>query len=279
MEVVFSESLKNPGIAYIWLIPESAKRAQALKPDSSLADERRGLSWWCCSHIRDTNRSLLATFRSLFRKRETGERKIIIGMLILSILGSVRSSGSNGFLYTQKKFGWKMEDYTIFSSFQVLHIGLKMLVVMPALCYYLKVHDCMLSILGNLSSVEENLVFAFATKSWMMYFGSALSALSGSRSVPESSILSKCVPSTELGKVFTVFGALQTLADLATSSVMKQVYNLTIESFLGSSYCISAGLNGLSIVVMGVLFWLIVKNEQQFGPLGERESNKKQEAT
>ena len=48
---------------------------------------------------------------------------------------------------------------------------------MPFLCYVLVVHDCIISIMGSISKIEESLVFAFATKGWHMYFGVALSAL------------------------------------------------------------------------------------------------------
>ena len=41
----------------------------------------------------------------------------------------------------------------------------------------LQVHDCLIIILGCLSGIEENLVFAFATKGWHMYFGTGMSAL------------------------------------------------------------------------------------------------------
>ena len=80
-----------------------------------------------------------------------------------------RSRGSNGLLYTQKKFGWTVTDYTNYQSFWVVHMSVKVLsifyaseqcikfqipvgfqgfIVMPFLCYYLQVHDCMIAILG-----------------------------------------------------------------------------------------------------------------------------------
>ena len=64
-----------------------------------------------------------------------------------------------------------------FLSFKSLHIGLKGFVVMPFLCYYLQVHDCVISIMGSISGIENQLVFAFATQGWHMYFGLALSGL------------------------------------------------------------------------------------------------------
>ena len=54
---------------------------------------------------------------------------------------------------------------------------MKGFIVMPVLCYVLQVHDCLIIILGCLSGIEENLVFAFATKGWHMYFGTGMSAL------------------------------------------------------------------------------------------------------
>ena len=71
----------------------------------------------------------------------------------------------------------KTVNTTISLSFQSLHIGLKGVVVMPFLCYYLQVHDCVISIMGSISGIENQLVFAFATQGWHMYFGLALSGL------------------------------------------------------------------------------------------------------
>ena len=128
---------------------------------------------------------------------------------------------------------------------------------MPFLCYVLRVHDCVISIMGesdlsrnrvkstinfksgSLSGIEEYLVWAFATKGWHMYFGSLLSALrfvcsfvscpnlivcSGSRGTPAMSILSKCVPSSQLGKIFSLFGAFQTLLGMIMSYLNTMVH-------------------------------------------------------
>ena len=55
----------------------------------------------------------------LLSKRENGERQIIMGMLALSFIGSMRSRDTNGLLYTQKKFGWTVTQYTNYKSFFV----------------------------------------------------------------------------------------------------------------------------------------------------------------
>jgi len=88
------------------------------------------------------------------------------------------------------------------------------------------------------------------------------------------SILSKCVPSSQLGKIFSLFGAFQTLLGMVMSYFNTMLYNETLESFLGASYCLSAGFEGLNMVGMIVIYFYIVGNERKFGPLGERENTK-----
>ena len=46
-------------------------------------------------------------------------------MLALSFIGGMRSRDTNGLLYTQKKFGWTVTDYTDFQSFFVSIVIIK----------------------------------------------------------------------------------------------------------------------------------------------------------
>ena len=49
-----------------------------------------------------------------------------------------------------------------------------------------------------------------------------------------------------------------------------QLYNDTLDGFLGASYCLSAGYELLSMVGMIGVYWYIAGTERQYGPLGER---------
>ena len=99
------------------------------------------------------------------------------------------------------------------------------------------------------------------------------------------SILSKCVPASQLGKIFSLFGAVQTLLGMSMSYVntmvgynrikkklqysLFQLYNATLDTFLGASYCLSAGFEVLNMVGMIGLYWYIAGIERKYGPLGE----------
>ena len=46
-------------------------------------------------------------------------------IVLLLTLQLTRSRGSSGLLYTQKKFGWTVTDYTNYQSFWVVHMSVK----------------------------------------------------------------------------------------------------------------------------------------------------------
>ena len=50
-----------------------------------------------------------------------------------------------------------------------------------------------------------------------------------------------------------------------------QLYNATLNSFLGASYCLSAGFELLNLLGMIVVYWYISGTEKKYGPLGERQ--------
>ena len=57
-------------------------------------------------------------------------------------------------LYTEKKFGWSVSQYTDCLAFYVLMVVFRTFITTPFFCYYLGMHDCMAAIAGIL--VNEN---------------------------------------------------------------------------------------------------------------------------
>ena len=90
-------------------------------------------------------------------------------------------------------------------------------------------------------------------------------------------------------QIFSIFGAVSTLLGMAMSylntmvgnqlifpfqqkivafvhiSNLPQLYNLTLESFLGASYCLAAGFDGINMVK--ILFFIIITSQSIFSLL------------
>ena len=61
-----------------------------------------------------------ANLECLLSDKEHGERPIILAVVGLSFLSQMRGSNNvNGLLYTERKFGWSVTQYTNYKSFYV----------------------------------------------------------------------------------------------------------------------------------------------------------------
>ena len=177
---------------------------------------------------------------------------------------------------------------------------------MPILCYVLLVHDCVIGIMGLISGIEEGLVFAFATKGWHMYFGVALSAIRSKTHdyivyfkvfclvgamvpPPPPSYPSVCQPAS-LERSSPWLAPYLHCSEWPWSTPtlrytswllvklfwniqphLFQLYNLTLNGFLGASYCLGAAFEGVNLIGFCIVYYFIWKNEKKFGPLGTRD--------
>ena len=61
-------------------------------------------------------------------------------------------------LYTEKKFGWSVSQYTDYLAYYVLMVVFRPFITTPFYCYYLDMHDGMAAIAGILVNVNALLV-------------------------------------------------------------------------------------------------------------------------
>ena len=61
-------------------------------------------------------------------------------------------------LYTEKKFGWSVSQYTDYLAYYVLMVVFRTFITTPFYCYYLEMHDCMAAIAGILVNVNSLVV-------------------------------------------------------------------------------------------------------------------------
>ena len=129
--------------------------------------------------------------RCLVRTRDNGKRKLILSLLGVSMFsGMQKGVHKNGLLFTEKAFAWSVVDYTNYRSFEctiyalryankkflrcflkctitdwyflctmhsiTAHNIFRTFITTPILCHVLLMHDCMLAIVGGLSTVAAD---------------------------------------------------------------------------------------------------------------------------
>ena len=121
-------------------------------------------------------------FRCFTKSRPNGVNKIIYAIFVIMIFCQMESTYSIDLLFVEKKFNWTVTDYTNFmryrmnvnsyiflflryhfwkyliKSFYVGMVVIRTFITTPFYCYFLKMHDCMVTITAILVTIDSLIV-------------------------------------------------------------------------------------------------------------------------
>ncbi|XP_040571251.1 LOW QUALITY PROTEIN: probable peptidoglycan muropeptide transporter SLC46 [Lepeophtheirus salmonis] len=185
-----------------------------------------------------------AGVKSTLKRREHDLKKyllflILIFMLELFLYGG---KGSVMFLYLRKRFKWTEID---FSQFMIV-FGIQGLVsqyfVIPFLSHKLKWRDGTIILIAVGGNIIAGFMFAFANVSWLVYVAGIVSFLGAAISTLLRSLISKCIESDEIGKVFSVIASGQAVIFMIASPIYSLVYKATLDFFPGLVFLVTSCL-------------------------------------
>lgn len=107
----------------------------------------------------------------------------------------------------------------------------------------------MIGIVSTVFTLISKPIYAFAISTFMFYFGTTVDIFLSTKAIAIKAIISKVIATDELGKVFSVLGILETIANVIFPPLYSFVYNQTVGSFLGAIYFLSEFLFLLTLVL------------------------------
>lgn len=93
----------------------------------------------------------------------------------------------------------------------------------------------------------------------MFYTGTTIDLFVSCKAVAIKSIISKAIPATELGKIFSVLGIIDSIDAFIFPSIYSFVYLHTVETFIGAFYFLSEFFFLLTLI-MFVIIYILLKN-------------------
>lgn len=152
---------------------------------------------------------VVQTFR-VFRKDERNpkRRPIIILLLIIWVLiaGPVQSEGSLVYLFTRRQYKWTEVEQSFFSTFGSITSLVGNTFIVEVLSNRLQCTDATLAIIGLISKLLANCVYAVAVVAWIFFAGCVVEALNSGMGIAMRSIAAKAVGSDEVGECLGVWG-------------------------------------------------------------------------
>lgn len=202
--------------------------------------------------------NVTSVFRTVFKRRDNGLRTVLL-LLLLAMMLNVSGYNDSGttYLYTRLKFSWTEHEFSRWVSSVAIIRSLATFSIMPILSLKLQVHDALIGLLGSVLAIAGTLVYAFADKWWMMYLGAGICIFSSTPAIVIRSMITKVVPKTELGKVFSLLSSLEAAAPFLLSPIIVNIYNSTINVYAGAIFFVFASIFILvSLALISIYFLL-----------------------
>lgn len=120
-----------------------------------------------------------------------------------------------------------------------------------------------IAVLGFLSLITENLVFAFSSKSWMLYISAILGAPGPLTFSMIRTIVSHLTAPKEQGSVFAGLGTVESLCGMTSSVMLNSVYAHTLSWMKGFVFIVSALFYIIPIILLLILHFVNKREKVQ----------------
>uniref|UniRef100_A0A182YFN8 Major facilitator superfamily (MFS) profile domain-containing protein n=1 Tax=Anopheles stephensi TaxID=30069 RepID=A0A182YFN8_ANOST len=193
-------------------------------------------------------RELSGTF---FMRRSGYVREILWAIVLLTALTEL-AGGSGGvfYMFTRRKFGWDLKQFSYFQFADVLTIILGNVIGIPILKQLLHCSDTTVAIVSIASYIADSLIMGFATSGWMLYLAISITVLKGTDGAALMTICSTILPAGDMAKFFTMALSLTAVVPLLSAPLFTFVYNSTIQFAPEIFNFIAAGFFGVGLLLM-----------------------------
>jgi PCFT/HCP family folate transporter-like MFS transporter 1/3 len=153
------------------------------------------------------------------------------------------------YLFTRLKFLWNEVDFSIFATYQAVTSMIGTLLAVGVLSYYLKIHDCLVGIVGSISEISASFIYTFAKTVRNFYFAPLADIFSNASAISMRSMTSKVVENEERGQLNSLFGVVEALTPSLYAPVYAKIYKATIHTLPGAFFLVGGGLRIFAVVI------------------------------
>ncbi|XP_076252114.1 putative peptidoglycan muropeptide transporter SLC46 isoform X2 [Rhynchophorus ferrugineus] len=229
-----------------------------------------------CAFVRDffDVRHLVDTFKVAFKDGPNNRKmKVMLLMLVVMVvIGPMHGEMNVSYLFTRYRFNWDEVDFSIFSTYSMITNLVGTSVSVGVFSHLLKIDDGFIGIYSSMSKILSSFVYGLAKTSLVFYLGAIVEILNGTSFIAMRSIASKLVPSDELGKLNSLFGACEALMPLVYGPMYSATYAATIQSMPGAFYILGGILTTPAVIIFG-WFYIQHRKDAKFNGDGTDEEN------
>ncbi|XP_050308305.1 proton-coupled folate transporter-like isoform X2 [Anthonomus grandis grandis] len=216
-----------------------------------------------CAFLRDffDVKHLVNTFKVAFKSGPNNRKmKVMLLMLVVMVvIGPMHGEMNVAYLFTRYRFNWDEVDFSIFSTYSMITNLIGTAVSVGVFSHLMKIDDGIIGIYSSMSKILSSFVYGFAMTSLVFYLGAIVEILNGTSFIAMRSIASKLVPSDELGKLNSLFGACEALMPLLYGPMYSATYAATINTMPGAFFILGGILTIPAVIIFG---WFYLEHKK-----------------
>lgn len=205
------------------------------------------------------------SLQTFFKKRTMNRRiYLYILMIAMSFYTFQRDEKPKMYLYTQLKFNWDADKYSYFKTYQSAAYVIMMFLGVPLFTKVLGMRDTFIIMIGATAHASARFVYIFAQVDWLLYVGATISSLGPVVAPVLRSMISKMVPGSERGIIFSFLSVFDNAVPLFSGVLYTQVYNASINSYPQAFFWLTMGTQAMVFALtLGVHISLSGRTFQQ----------------
>lgn len=192
-------------------------------------------------------------YSTCVQPRQFRQRRILWMLISILTLNYFVSNGSHTifYLFVRQKFGWTLQDLTLYESGSMLMTLFGSGVALVVLKKYFDWSDMSLSVLSFASLLIDGFIKVVATQTWHFYLASGISMFKIVATPMLRSITSTIVSKGELGKVYSITSAFEAISGLGAAPLYTATYSGTLLTF-------PSAFNLITVVVFATTLMLAI---------------------
>ncbi|XP_055378625.1 proton-coupled folate transporter-like [Condylostylus longicornis] len=190
----------------------------------------------CCGIWRDYfDKQHVFDSIKVLTKRRTQSRRLFLILILFSmaLYTFVRDEKAYLFLHTQHTFGWDVQDFSNYKTFQSSAYIVVLFIAVPVMNKIFKWRDTVIILFGCIAHAIARLIYFFADTSLIFYLGSIVCSFGPIAGPALRAFTSKIIPVVERGKVFALLSVCDNAVPFISGVLYTQVYNATLGSMAG----------------------------------------------
>ncbi|KAM7344354.1 putative peptidoglycan muropeptide transporter SLC46 isoform 1-T1 [Cochliomyia hominivorax] len=204
-----------------------------------------------------------------FKSRPYYDRSIILlvtGTMFLAIF-VLDGAMTVFYLFVREKFQWTVREFAFYETISHVTSVFGALIGFIIMRKVFNLSVVTLALLAFLSDIVRSIIQGIATEAWHLYIGIAAGALKSVGGPMCRTIVSNIVPTTDLGKIFSIKNILQSIAPFLAAPLYAFIYKSSLTTFPGLFNIISATLYFIGFVFLLLVLRFKYKNKNHYGEI------------